>query len=348
MRVNRIPLLTLSIQVVAWMLIVMTVPVYVYLMSNDMSAALNSISMGLRGIAPWFLIFYINYLILIPKGLFEDRKWLFYVGNLVLLAIHLYLNITHMHHGRPPGPQMPPFNPNLILGMSCTFVATLQLLITLLALGFRFMIRYYRLKEKSAHQKQEATEAELQWLKSQLNPHFLFNTLNNISSLTQIDADKAQDSIGQLSELLRYAMYETADEFVPLGREMQFMRNYIDLMALRCNESTAITVDFSMDPDSLMIAPLLFICPIENAFKHGVNARMASFVEVSLSMEGHDLVFVCRNSVNEHAEEDRAGHGIGLANLQKRLDLIYPGRYSYLTKVECNVYTCEIKIKGIC
>ncbi len=198
-------------------------------------------------------------------------------------------------------------------------------------------------------EKRKSAEAELVWLKHQLNPHFLFNTLNNISSLTQIDPDKAQESIGQLSDLLRYALYDSEAEKVSLASEMEFMSNYVDLMALRCNELTTVTKEFQMPQGSIEVAPLLFISLVENAFKHGVNARYPSYVNVKMYYQDGKVWFSCSNSVfnkgtEAAAKSDHIGSGIGLENMKRRLELLYPGRYTYEQKIENDTYIVTVEI----
>lgn len=247
--------------------------------------------------------------------------------------------------------QLPPEVPvssGWIVSMGAATQLVMQLFIVLMAVASKYMEKYFLMREAAARQKQQATEAELVWLKNQLNPHFLFNTLNNISSLTQIDADKAQESLGKFSELLRYALYESEAEMVPLSNELAFMENYIDLMSLRCNELTKITKEFVCPSGDIKVAPLIFISLIENAFKHGVNSRSESFVEVSLKVEGRDLIFTCRNSVFEKSGQDRVGSGIGLSNMKKRLELIYQGRYEYEFGNDGKVYSARIILKDIC
>ena len=178
-------------------------------------------------------------------------------------------------------------------------------------------------------EKQKHTEAELAWLKNQINPHFLFNTLNNISSLTQIDPDQAQDSIAQLSDLLRYTMYETNKPLVPIQGEVDFMRNYIDLMKLRCNERAVVNTQFTIDNAQQEVAPLLFISLIENAFKHGLSSSRDSRIDISLTQEESTLTFTCDNTNYPKDDADRSGSGIGIENTRRRLDLLYPRRYQW-------------------
>jgi sensor histidine kinase YesM len=230
---------------------------------------------------------------------------------------------------------------NLLAGYSSFLI--FALLVNLMAIGIALSIRYVM---RQSEKKQKEVEAELAWLKNQINPHFLFNTLNNISSLTQIDADKAQDTVMQLSDLLRYAMYETNKPKVPLEGEVEFMRNYIDLMKLRCNEMTTVNVQWSIVNGQSEVAPLLFISLIENAFKHGTNSNAPASIDISLTQQDGTLVFICGNTNNPKPTKDRSGSGIGLENTRRRLDLLYPGHYTWeQTITPENIYHVKITLQ---
>ncbi|MCI1640579.1 MAG: histidine kinase, partial [Bacteroidales bacterium] len=213
--------------------------------------------------------------------------------------------------------------------------------------GMRYIMRWNDLQIKIREKKLKSAEAEVRWLKYQLNPHFLFNTLNNISSLTQIDADKAQENIGQLSDLLRYAIYDSNQQRVELEGEVEFMNNYISLMRLRCNEMTTIENDMKLPGKPVKIAPLLFISLIENAFKHGVNSRRESFVRIRLELVGNDLVFTCENSYFSNNSLNRIGSGIGLENMKRRLELLYHDNYEYISVIKDETYTAKVTIRNI-
>ena len=221
----------------------------------------------------------------------------------------------------------------------------LNYVVAIAAISVRYFIRQSDLRKQLLEEKQRNTEAELAWLKNQLNPHFLFNTLNNISSLTQIDADEAQNSIGELSDLLRYALYETQQKEVSLCGEIAFMENYISLMALRCDKNVKITTHFDVPDTARTIAPMLFLSPIENAFKHGVSSGKPSFIDISLTEENGFLVFSCQNSNHPKDSCDRSGSGIGIENMRKRLELMYTKRYEMSQTVERGVYKLQIKIR---
>ncbi len=299
---------------------------------------------------PCLVVYLINYWGLVPHFLFHDgrKKW-FWIINVLLLVV---LN-RHFLHPAPIPQEVAEHIPiklseiwafHIVNALSsalfhCVFIVA--------AVGIRYIVRMHKMEVQLEEEKRKTAEAELTWLKHQLNPHFLFNTLNNISSLTQIDPDKAQESIGELSDTLRYALYDTDTDKVPLSGEVTFMNNYIHLMQLRCNELTEVRTSWELPAEEVRIAPLLFISPIENAFKHGVNARMASFVHIGLHPDGKDLVFECENSCFEKSGEDHIGSGIGVENLKRRLELIYPDAYSYEQKEKDGAYSVRIVLKNL-
>ena len=234
-----------------------------------------------------------------------------------------------------------------ILAGSIMMRVVLYLCMIALAIGMRYAVRWYEERKNLEEERRSNTEAELNWLKNQLNLHFLFNTLNNISSLIQIDADKAQDSIAQLSDLLRYALYESNNAKVRIVDEVGFMRNYIALMSLRCSGKTAVEVRFDEFDPSLKISPLMFISLVENAFKHGTSAHRESYVKVDMGLDGDDVVFSCENSMVPKDTHDYSGSGVGLENLKRRLELIYPGSYSYRNFVEDGKYVAIVRIINV-
>ena len=297
---------------------------------------------------PISLVYLVNYFVLVPKLLFRKQVVWFIVLNILLVAL---LNAPNFYpRGEIPEPIREHLQRRDILAFRIPTIITagfFQLVFIFLAIGVRSIIRSNDIQYQLQEEKRKASEAELTWLKHQLNPHFLFNTLNNISSLTQIDPDKAQESIGELSDTLRYALYDTDTDKVPLAGEVAFMNNYIHLMQLRCNELTEVTTDWDLPAGDVKIAPLLFISPIENTFKHGVNARMKSFVHVVLRPDGRDLEFRCENSLFEKTGEDHIGSGIGMENLKRRLELIYPDAYSYEHDEKDGAYRVRIVLKNL-
>ena len=319
-------------QVLLLSLILLSPGLISYVTTNDATMVWSSLWISAFWLAPAVVVYLLNFYLCVPMLWFRHRYWLFGLANVILILVcnsHLlFKNISSL--------------PDIYRAGYSSFMI-IALLVNLMAIGIAMSIRYVM---RQGEKKQKEVEAELAWLKNQINPHFLFNTLNNISSLTQIDADKAQDTVMQLSDLLRYAMYETNKQKVPLEGEVEFMRNYIDLMKLRCNEMTTVNSQFSILNTSLEVAPLLFISLIENAFKHGMNSNAPATINISLTQQDDTLIFTCDNTNNPKPTKDRSGSGIGLENTRRRLDLLYQGRYQWeQTITPENIYHVCITLK---
>lgn len=198
--------------------------------------------------------------------------------------------------------------------------------------------------------------AELSNLRNQINPHFLLNTLNNIYALTAFDQGRAQDAIQQLSTMLRHMLYDNQQELVALKDEVQFLENYVNLMKIRLPQNVEVRFDKRLPQQDVKIAPLIFVSLVENAFKHGVSPTEPSFIHISISVEMERLgddgirdVVVCliENSNHPKTQQDRSGHGIGLEQVQRRLDLTYYNQYEWERGCKNNdeIYYSKLRIK---
>ena len=188
--------------------------------------------------------------------------------------------------------------------------------------------------------------AELGNLRSQINPHFLLNTLNNIYALTAIDHTRAQSAIQQLSKMLRHMLYDNQEQLVSLTDEVQFIENYFNLMKIRLPKSVDVKLEKDLENPHTKVAPLLFISLVENAFKHGVSSTEPSFIHMTMTQKGNSLCVIIENSNFPKSEKDRSGHGIGLQQVQRRLDLAYYEHYEWTKGVndDGTVYSSIIKI----
>ena len=222
----------------------------------------------------------------------------------------------------------------------------IAIVILLLMMGMNIGIKLY-FKQRGDRKRLEQLEKEnleqqLEYLKYQINPHFLMNTLNNIHALVDIDPEKSKQTILELSKMMRFVLYEGNKQVVPLDREIAFLQNYIQLMKLRYTDKVKITVDVPKNLPNKEVPPLMFITFVENAFKHGVSYRQASFIDIAISIGEDKLVFDCRNS-RIPKEDDKHG-GVGLANVKKRLELIYGNRYALDIKDEQDTYTVKLSL----
>ena len=215
------------------------------------------------------------------------------------------------------------------------------------AVALKSIQNLYVAEEKRKEEKRAKTEAELKNLKSQLNPHFLFNTLNNIYALIAISQEKSQAAVIDLSKMLRYILYEADAEEVEISKEINFIENYIKLMRLRLSDKVEVTTHFDITQnESLHIAPLLFITFVENAFKHGISVNEHSFVHFSIvETSPHTIECILENSCfPKDGKTDKSGSGIGLENLKRRLELIYPKRFQFSCGTENHVYKSRLII----
>ena len=204
-------------------------------------------------------------------------------------------------------------------------------MVALLMMGMNLGVKLFFKSERDVSELQEAErqnlEAQLAYLRYQVNPHFYMNTLNNIHALVDIDPERAKTTVVELSKMMRYILYDGERNGVSLKREIQFLDNYVRLMRLRYTSSVRIDVEVPETVPDRHIPPLMLIIFVENAFKHGISYSEDSFVEVKVAVNGERLVFCCRNSKHHNTETDAKG-GVGLVNVRRRLDLLYGDRYA--------------------
>lgn len=292
----------------------------------------------------FMVVFYINYFILVPRLLLKEQSLLYLAYNFILIIamgvfLHYWQDATaaafaaesmnpqhpELHpekfkHGGPPRPRWT-FILRDMLGLCFT-------------VGISAIIGITRRWKETENARKEAeknrTEAELKNLRNQLNPHFLLNTLNNIYALTAFDTNKAQQAIQELSKLLRYMLYDNQQNFVPLGKEADFIKNYIELMRIRLSSNVKLETKIDIESNNqIPITPLIFICLIENAFKHGISPEEPSYISISLTETNGEVSCEIYNSCYPKSTSDKSGSGIGLMQIKKRLELLYPDKYTW-------------------
>lgn len=206
----------------------------------------------------------------------------------------------------------------------------------------RTVIGWYDEMQKKSMLEQEKLRSELLLLKAQVNPHFLFNTLNTIDFLIYSDQHKASESLIKLSTLLRYVIYDTVNDLVPLQQEIEQMEAYIDLQRLRYGQSATVNYEKTGDSSSKMVAPMLFIPFIENAFKHTDEAGIEKGMDIHFHIKGNGIDFFCKNHIS--SKQKSLNGGFGLENVRKRLEMQYPELYTLSINEEDQVYSVELKL----
>ena len=280
---------------------------------------------------PLFLmiVFYLNYIYLAPKFFVAGKHRYDLLIN-VILVFSLGVILNYWKDFTNDVYPVPGRHLDALDYFSRTLRDSLNLAIfaagsTALALARRYVNADQKLKESEAAR----ANAELNNLRSQINPHFLLNTLNNIYALTAIDQERAQDAIQQLSKMLRHMLYDNQEAEVAIVDEVQFLENYINLMKIRLSNNVDVTFVPQIGNPDAKIAPLIFISLVENAFKHGISPTEPSFVRITVVTICNEITFSIENSNFPKSNNDRSGHGIGLNQVQRRLDLAYPKHYTW-------------------
>ena len=327
------------IHVLCWGL-VFAFPLFFYHPNEPLDVTLKHYIRSLSGPLGYMMVFYVNYFYLVPKYLFENKRNQFLLINVALIFLtliimtwwwHSFSNIFSEAFTRPSKFNAPP------KWARFSQLAFMLVLVIGLSVAVRMSQRVIKLQQAKKEAERTRTEAELKNLRNQLNPHFLLNTLNNIYALIAFDPDKAQNAVGELSKLLRHALYDNQKKFVPLYKEVEFIKNYIELMKIRVTDDVKINSHINIaDDDSTPIAPLLFISLIENAFKHGIS--QAGDGEISILIDNNEDNIICEiiNTNYPKRDNDKSGSGIGLEQVAKRLEIIYPNRYSWTKGIDSN------------
>ncbi|HNW51756.1 MAG TPA: histidine kinase [Prolixibacteraceae bacterium] len=305
------------------------------------------------------LLFYVNYLWFVPKFYFRNKKAVYFLAAF-LLILALYFVLVYINDQVLFNPEKnkllgevkrkmeedrigkrPPMEIFRILNFAFS-----SIMITGFALGLGFMERHRENERQRKELEKEKLHSELAFLKNQISPHFFFNTLNNIYSLTSIDTPAAQEAILKLSKLMRYLLYDSEHGETSINLEIEFMTNYIALMKLRLSPKVDLKVSFPSEFSDFSIPPLLFVPFIENAFKHGISNRETSFVDISMAIQNGEIQFSTSNSLFKSNQPSDPEHsGIGLDNVKKRLALLFPGKHQLSIMQTDNVFSIHLKIE---
>ena len=294
------------------------------------------------------IIFYINYFVFVDRFLFPKKTLQFIITNTLMIIFFLVLKefiednfFKELLQQRlaVTNRTEPPFKMAIYI----------QLLSYLAPLFFAVALKSTKRWTKTEAERKEAAnfklKSELQHLHYQLQPHFFFNSLNNIYSLVDISPDQAKSSIHSLSKLMRYMLYETNVKSIPLTKEIDFLKKYIDLMKLRVSDKTSVSYSFPIKETGIKIAPLLFISLIENAFKHGVSATKTSSIDINMTCDDNTVIFSVENNNFPKKTDDKSGSGIGLQNLEKRLELLYADKFNFKTFVKNDRFLVTLEIQ---
>lgn len=306
---------------------------------KDSSLVMHSVGDTYGSLLIFLIVFLIHNHVLAPMIVKHNRIKLYIISCVVLITTFQLVQCVHKPdnshmmienkdktmpppppppHAQPPGE--PPIDKH---DLSVFFIVTLMI-------GANLGVKYYFQSEEEkkhlAKLREQSLEQELDYLRYQINPHFIMNTLNNIHALVDIDPEQAKDSIVDMSRMMRYLLYESDKHYVSLNKAITFLKQYLNLMKLRYTDMVNINLDVPEScPDNIVLVPLVFIPFVENAFKHGVSYEKPSTIDIDIEKKGDRLLFHCRNTKNNVKHEYG---GVGLSNVTKRLELIYGNDYS--------------------
>jgi len=284
---------------------------------------------------------YINLLWLIPV-FFNKRKFFLFtileIANIILFILLNYYITLFFEGGKHPA--------NFVTEFVAEFILVLIFLVVSTLLKFmRDSITLQDIELRIKEVEKQKIEAELRALKAQVNPHFFFNTLNSLYALSLDKSDKAPELILKLSDLMRYVIYESKDDLVPVGKQLEFLQSYIYLERLRSNESLDLQFDVIGEVLDIQVAPLIYLAFIENAFKHGAKSPDDHpYIHVAFDLSHNDrVVFTIENRADPFRQKNPGG-GFGLSNVKQRLELLYPGRHVLNIRETSSSYRVELTI----
>lgn len=292
-------------------------------------------------IFPAMILSYVTYFYLLPELLFKKKIFLFIVIFVVALVVMVYSRIQLERYVVDgfTNKEAYLYRPRFTVQSYFSYLS-IVFFVSLL----RFAIDWLDLQATRKEMEKEKLTAELNFLRAQVNPHFLFNTLNNLYYLAYSKSENTTEVIERLSQMMRYMIYDSNYPKVPLNKEIDYMRNYISLEKMRLSEKVNIQFSLEGEVDSIMITPLILITFLENAFKHGVTSTSKeSFIKVCLKCSNHQLHFKVVNSKPPVSKVEEKS-GIGLQNVKRRLELSYPGAYHLEMSDAPNEYSVKLDL----
>ncbi|MBN1186592.1 MAG: histidine kinase [Bacteroidales bacterium] len=340
---------------------------------NFMFAKSYSVSLRLtHHLFTWTLylaIFYLNYTLLMPKLLYRKHIFPYVILSLGLIICSFFIKdeiMTNLfstggpggrerfdNHGRlpseinktgqnpvlrppanNPGPPRKPF-----------FFAYDLLLFYFASFSLRFIQKWKDDEEHKSELEKEKISTELSFLKQQINPHFLFNSLNSIYSLSLSKSEAATSSILKLSSILRYVLYESENKVVTLKDELKIIEDYIELQKLRLTDKVKLEVSIYGEPENYQIEPFILIPLIENAFKYGADNIYPSFIKISVTILAQKLDVTIQNKIVIKSNNGSNNSGIGIKNIERRLELLYPDDFIFITNTTNDIFTVHLELK---
>jgi LytS/YehU family sensor histidine kinase len=307
-------------------------------------------SILLFAFSPSFITYFGCYFLIFPKYL-QQKKTILAIIYGILISIGASVIVYILMRYLIESGQLMDMDKGGIHGRSTairtimvmSFIASVTGIVALVIKGFITWVDEIKLKEEL---KWKNHETEMALVKAQLDPHFLFNTLNNIDVLILENAEVASNYLNKLSDILRFMLYETKTDTILLEKEIEYIEKYISLQKIRTSNPTYVNLQITGTPGDKTIAPMVFIQFIENAFKHTSNKKIDHAIDVQLFIENKTIRFVCKNKFDSKRKLKQESNGLGNELIQRRLNLIYPEKHTLELSNHCNLYTVNLTIQN--
>lgn len=338
--------------VMVWAAIIL-VPVLNSQMMSELHINLSNVLIAWRQIAPYLIIFIVHNAILAPRYMLRHKYKKYLLSDLALIIVVFWLVDVYEAHlsdrflMQEGAKAADAYRQASFSNLEMYWNVVLGFFMTGANTGIKLIYQSMRDEQQMEELKRQNLQAEMDYLKYQINPHFFMNTLNNIHALIDIDTEYAKSALIELSKMMRYVLYDSGRELISLKKDLQFLQNYIELMRIRYTNDVDIRVEYPADlPEQVSIPPLLLIVFVENAFKHGISYNRPSFIHLRIDYADGKVSCVLANS--RHTVDDSHAAGIGLENVRKRLSLIY-GEKNYTLDIgeDTDTYTVKLIIKTL-
>lgn len=286
--------------------------------------------------------FYLNAFALIPVWLNRKKQpWAYFALTLLSACVLGILSMQLHTHDVFQHPPFPVHRPPLFVGFSLLPMAA----ITAAALAYRYLSDQFRQISNRQSITNEALVSELAFLRSQISPHFIFNVINSVVALSRIDPPAVEPTLIELSQLLRYMLYVTDETQITMGQKANYLNSYVRLQHLRFGADVKVNLHLDIQSPEKTIEPMLLVPFVENAFKHGTTAVDHPQINISLVSDNHRLRFTVDNNYNPAIVPQNEDHGIGLANVKRRLALLYPGMHDLAIRQDQHNYSVNLQIQ---
>lgn len=313
--------------------------VWFYLRYQDYASLTQAGLVTLIKVVDLATIIYIVNLIFVPKLLYRKRYSLFAASFILMVAVFSFLKMLLLAQVlHQPLPAI-----NIKQAVYNNFIT--QFFLVLASIALKSAVDYIKLQKRMVEVAKEKAEAELAFLKAQMNPHFLFNSLNAVYFLIDKTNEVARGALHKFSEMLRYQLYECNDAHIPIEKEIRFLQDYVALQQLRLNENTSVEFTCEKEVSHFSIEPLLLIPFVENSFKHlsHFSDGKQNEIQIKLDRQNGSMLFSVYNTTEQKVSATKDG-GIGLANVQKRLQLLYPGKHQLQVKQKDGWFGIELNL----